>query len=96
MRGMCGIEWVSQLYNPFGERAGGWSIVPRVREARPWAVECNPFGVKTKTTLCEFGDKNESPSHEYCSQRSGSLGQVIQVSVETVKIVAGLPEAFAG
>ena len=49
MRGICGIEWVRQLYNPFGVRSGGWSIVPRVREARPWAVECNPFGVKTKS-----------------------------------------------
>jgi hypothetical protein len=23
---------------------------PRVREARPWALECNPFGVKTSET----------------------------------------------
>jgi hypothetical protein len=22
--------------------------IPRVREARPWALECNPFGVKTR------------------------------------------------
>ena len=40
-----------RLSNPFGVMVSGLSCVPRVREARPWAVECNPFGVELDETM---------------------------------------------
>ena len=41
------------LYNPFGVEGVFLTVVPGCA-ARPWAVECNPFGVKKHgKSLCQ-------------------------------------------
>jgi hypothetical protein len=49
------------LCNPFRVEEAGFSAVPRVREARPWAVVFNPFVVnaeRSKTKPLGFTEKS--------------------------------------